>query len=127
LEAALGCEDAGRVDEDELRLVLDDDAEDARARRLHLGRDDRHLGADELVDERRLAGIGGADQGLIAAARRLGRAHDRASTAASAAAAAAASAARFDEPLAVAGASPSTVTVMVKVRRCAGPVVPMVL
>jgi hypothetical protein len=46
---------------------------------------------------------------------------------ASAAAAAAASAARFDEPLAVAGTSPSTVTVMVKVRRCAGPVVSTVL
>jgi len=38
-----------------------------------------------------------------------------------------ASLASRDTLAAVAGASPSTVTVMVKVRRCAGPVVPTVL
>ena len=57
VEPALGRENAGRVDEDDLRLALDRDAAHLRARRLHLARDDRDLGADERVDQRRLAGV----------------------------------------------------------------------
>ena len=90
------------------------------ARRLHLGRDDRHLAADEHVDQRRLAGIGRADDRDRAAAPR-GLAHALSSSAASAAAAAAVSAARLEAPVAVAGGKPSTPTVMVKRRRWAGP------
>ena len=64
-----GAKDARRVDEDELRVALDRDAADQRARGLHLVRDDRDLGADQRVDQRRLAGIGRADQRDEAAAR----------------------------------------------------------
>ena len=63
VEPALRLEDAGRVDEDDLRLALDGDAAHQRPRRLHLARDDRDLGADERVEQRRLAGIRRADQG----------------------------------------------------------------
>ena len=66
----LRLEDAGRVDEDDLRVVVDGDAAHDGARRLHLVGDDRHLGADQLVDQRRLAGIGRADQGDEAGAGR---------------------------------------------------------
>ena len=59
---------------------IDGDAEQPAAGRLHLGRDDRQLLPDELVEQRRFAGIGRADQRDIAAAafRRsdtLGSAH----------------------------------------------------
>ncbi len=49
--------------------ALDRDAADQRARGLHLVRDDRDLGADQRVEQRRLAGIGRADQRDEAAAR----------------------------------------------------------
>ena len=62
VEPALGREDAGRVDEDDLRRALDGDAAYEGPRRLHLVRDDRDLGADERVEQGRLAGIGRADQ-----------------------------------------------------------------
>ena len=55
---------------DDLRVVLDHDAADQRARGLHLARDDRDLGADQRVDECGLADIGRADQRDEAAARR---------------------------------------------------------
>ena len=45
------------------------------ARRLHLVRDDGDLGADERVDQRRLAGVGRADDGDEAAALVRRRAH----------------------------------------------------
>ena len=61
--------DARRVDQDDLRLVFDDDAADQRARRLHLLRDDGHLGADQRVDQGRLADVRRADQRHEAAAR----------------------------------------------------------
>ena len=61
--------DAGRVDEDELRLAFERDAADERARGLHLARDDGDLGADQRVEQRRFAGIGRADQRDEAAAR----------------------------------------------------------
>ena len=62
-------ENARRVDEDELRAALHRDAAHQRARRLHLGRDDRDLAADQRIDQRRFAGIGRADQRDEAAAR----------------------------------------------------------
>ena len=68
VEPAPRREDAGRVDKDDLRRAFDRDAEQPAARRLRLGRDDRELVADEPVEQRRLAGIGRADQRDIAAA-----------------------------------------------------------
>lgn len=73
VEPTLGQEDAGRVDQDDLRVVLDDDAADQRARGLHLARDDRDLRPDQRVDQRGFADIGRADQCHEAAARRGGR------------------------------------------------------
>ena len=73
VEPALRLEDAGRVDEDDLRAAVRPDHGDAahdRARRLHLVADDGDLGADQPVDQRRLAGVGRADQRDEAAARR---------------------------------------------------------
>ena len=71
VEPAARSENAGRVDVDELRIAFDRDAEKARARRLRLGRDDRQLAANQPVQQGRLAGIGGADQRDITAARRF--------------------------------------------------------
>ena len=53
--------DAGRVDEDDLRLGQRPDADDAVPRRLRLRRDDRDLRADERVQQRRLADVRPAD------------------------------------------------------------------
>src|SRR6185437_13179698 len=63
--------------------------------------------------------LGGAAQRDIAAAARI--AHGATASAARAAAAAAVSAARFEEPEAVAGSCPSTLTLTVKRRRWEGP------
>ena len=70
LEPALGdAEDARRVDQHDLRRgrpsrqVGHGDADHPHARGLHLARDDGDLGADQGVDQRRLAGIGRADDG----------------------------------------------------------------
>ena len=65
-------ENAGRIDEDELRRPFDGDAADERARGLHLGRDDRDLGADECVEQSRFADIRRPDQRHEAAARGRG-------------------------------------------------------
>ena len=65
----LGLVDAGRVDERDLGAGPARHAEDALAGRLRLVRDDRDLLADEGVDERRLAGVGPADDGDLADAR----------------------------------------------------------
>jgi hypothetical protein len=62
VQPALGRENAGRVDEDELGAPRDGDAAQQRARRLHLVRHDRYLAADERVDQRRFADVGRADQ-----------------------------------------------------------------
>ncbi len=69
VEPAAWRENAGRVDEDELRGAFDGDAADQRAGGLHFGRDDGDFGADQRVEQRRLAGIRRADQGDEAAAR----------------------------------------------------------
>ena len=68
IEPALGRKYAWRIDEDELRVAFGRDATHQHARGLHLRRDNGHLGADQRVDERRLADIGRADQRDKAAA-----------------------------------------------------------
>ena len=62
-------EDAGRVHQHDLRRAPHHHGADAEARGLRLGRDDRHLGAGERVDERGLAGVRRAHHGDQAAAR----------------------------------------------------------
>ena len=60
-------ENAGGINEDQLRTVLDGDFADQRARRLHLVRDDADLRTDQRIEQRRFAGVGRADQGDEAA------------------------------------------------------------
>ena len=73
VEPPLRREDAGRIDQDDLGVVVDHDAADQRAGGLHLARDDGDLGADQRIDQRGLADIGRADQRDEAAARRRRR------------------------------------------------------
>ena len=68
VEPALGREDAGRVDQQDLRLAGDRDAHQPGARGLRLGGDDRDLLPDQRIDQGRLAGIGRADHRDEAAA-----------------------------------------------------------
>ena len=63
VEPATRLEDAGRVHEHDLRIVVDGNAADDRACRLHLVADDRDFRTDQPVEQRRLAGIGRTDQG----------------------------------------------------------------
>ena len=58
----LRLEDAGRVDEMICAAPSMAMPRTSDARGLHLARDDRHLGADERIQQGRLAGIGRADQ-----------------------------------------------------------------
>ena len=62
--------ETGRVDEDELRVARGQDAGDAVTRRLRLARGDADLLADQVVEQRRLADVGPADDGDVAAAER---------------------------------------------------------
>ena len=73
IEPSLRHEDAGRIDQDDLGVVVDHDAADQRPGGLHLARDDGDLGADQRIDQRGLADIGGADQRDKAAACRRRR------------------------------------------------------
>ena len=73
VEPSLRHEDAGRIDQDDLGVVVDHDAADQRPGGLHLARDDGDLGADQRIDQRGLADIGGADQRDKAAACRRRR------------------------------------------------------
>ena len=68
VEPAAGRENSRRIDQHDLRLPHHGDAAHQRARRLHLGRDDRHFRSDQRVDQCRLAGVGRADQRDKAAA-----------------------------------------------------------
>ena len=68
VEPAARREDAGGIDEHQLGPAADGDAEDAHAGGLHLRRDDGDLGADQDVQQGRLADIGGAEDGDEAAA-----------------------------------------------------------
>ena len=52
----------GRVEEHDLRVGIVPHAQNARPRRLRLVGDDRQLGADQPVEQRRLAGVGTADE-----------------------------------------------------------------
>ncbi|MNU97351.1 hypothetical protein D3C71_874230 [compost metagenome] len=63
VEPTARLEDAGRVHENDLRILVNGDAAHHGARRLNLVADDRDLGAHQPVDQRRLAGIGRADKG----------------------------------------------------------------
>ncbi|MEJ0009907.1 MAG: hypothetical protein WDN72_04895 [Alphaproteobacteria bacterium] len=61
LEALLRFEQSRHVEEDELRPSLRQHAGDARARRLRLGGDDGDLGAQQRVEQRRFARVGGSE------------------------------------------------------------------
>ena len=71
VEPALRRENARRIDEDDLRRAVERDAAHEGARRLDLARHDRDLGPDQLVQQRRLAGVGRADQRAETATRSL--------------------------------------------------------
>ncbi len=64
--------DAGGVQVDDLAGGTLADPDDPVPRRLRLVRDDRELLADEAVEQRRLAGVGPADEGHEAALHRIG-------------------------------------------------------
>ena len=63
IELAPRAENARRIDENDLGIVMHGNAANDRARRLHLVGDDGNLGADQLVHQGRFAGIGRTDQG----------------------------------------------------------------
>ncbi len=60
---------SGRVDEHNLAALLRHDALDAVSCGLRLGCDDGDLLADQVIEQRRFAGIGAADNGNEASAR----------------------------------------------------------
>ena len=131
VEPALRLEDAGRVDKDDLRAAGrgpdHGNAAHHRARRLHLVADDGNLGADQPVDQGRLAGVGRADERHEAAARRR-RARPAAHRVAGhtpsrnrTAVAAACSASRRLRPSPRPGSSAPMRTVMTKVGAWSGP------
>ena len=62
-ENVLGFVDAGRIDQDDLRVFAIQDSLNAVARGLRLGRNDGDFAADELVDQRRFARVGAAYYG----------------------------------------------------------------
>ncbi len=137
VQPLLGLKDAGRVDKNDLRILRKRDAAHQRTRCLHLARDDRHLGADKLVQQCRFAGVGRADQRHKAAARRFIAgcgviAHAPAPIIVSHrpsrrrnASAAACSAPRLAWPSPLAGVWPFTVTVMMKRGAWSGPLRPV--
>ena len=61
VEPAARRENARRVDQQDLRVAVDRDAHQPRARGLRLGADDRDLLPDQRIDQGRLAGVGRAD------------------------------------------------------------------
>ncbi len=62
-ENVFGFVNAGRIDEDDLRVVAIQDSLDAIAGGLRLRGNDGYFAADELVDERRFACVGAAYYG----------------------------------------------------------------
>src|SRR5205085_3714502 len=119
LDTALGLEQTRGIDEHDLGVAVGCYAANGRSRGLHLVRDDRHLGADEGIDQRRLAGIGRADDGDEAAAS-LQPAHGRVSRSSSTAAANR-SASRLLPPRPCAGCWPLTATSTTNTGACTGP------
>ncbi|MNQ88731.1 hypothetical protein D3C85_1040120 [compost metagenome] len=63
VQTAARRKDAGRVHQNDLGVALDGDAAHGKARGLDLLRDDRDLGARQPVHQRRLAGVGRANDG----------------------------------------------------------------
>jgi hypothetical protein len=63
VEGVARLEEPGGVEEDELRLLVGEDPDDAFARGLRLRGDDREPLADEAIEQGRLAGVGLADEG----------------------------------------------------------------
>src|ERR1700722_10264066 len=117
VEAALGREQAGCVDEHELGLALCENAAHGRAGGLRLAGDDRDLLADQRIDEGRLAGVGRADDGDEPASGLAHVAPQRSRKAC----AAACSAARLELAAPTSGSKPSSATRMTKWGACAGP------
>src|SRR6202020_3652960 len=117
VEAAPGREQAGRVDEHDLRLASGQDPAHGRAGGLRLAGDDRDLLTDQRVDEGRLAGVGRADDGDEPASGLAHVAPQRSRKAC----AAACSAARLELAAPTSGSKPSRVTLMTKWGACAGP------
>src|SRR5690606_19295721 len=106
-------EDAGRIDEDDLRPASHCYAAHDSPGGLHLMADDRDLRPDQLVDERRLAGVGRANQRDEAGAGHFSLAHEAGSafhtpSRTSSPVAALCSASRLERPVASTGARPST-------------------
>ena len=99
-------ENAGRVDQQHLRVALDRDAHQPRARGLRLGADDRDLLPDQRIDQGRLARIGRAEHRDEAEAAHW--------TCCSKASAAAVSASCLLAPSALASPSRGTLTLTVK-------------
>ena len=114
IEPATRIEDAGRIDQQQLCLAFDRDPHQPHPRRLRLGADDRDLLADQRVDQRRLARIGGADHRHEAAAFRHFNCPNNVR-------AASVSASCFDEPVPSASARPGIATSTVKVGAWCGP------
>src|SRR5690606_15525719 len=135
IQPASRLEDTRRIDENDLGRSMGDNAAHQCARRLHLVRDNGNLGADKLVDQRRLAGVRSADEGYEARARFGRRIVGRVTSIGHAApspvshtpsllsiaAAAASSAALRVPPVAFAGAEPDTCTETVKRGCWSGP------
>lgn len=115
VQPTLGSEDAGRIDEDDLRLIERDDAADLGARGLGLVGDDGNLGAHQGIEQGRLAGIRRADQGDEATAG-LSLSHRVSFQTFSRTrnfSAALCSASFFDGPVALVGSKPFKCTAMV--------------
>ena len=100
VEFSFGFEDARRVDQQDLRFALHQNAEHAEAGRLRLRADDRQFRAGQPVQQRRFARVRRADDGREPAA-------GHAVNAPSSASAASRSAARLDEPAPLAAAAPA--------------------
>ncbi len=62
-QTATRAKQAGRVDKDDLGVAFHADAADTGPGGLHLMRDDRDLGPNHPVQQRRFAGIGFTDEG----------------------------------------------------------------
>ena len=106
-------EQAGGVDENQLRIPFDGDATNAGAGGLHLMGHDRHFCADHFVQQRRLARVGLANQGHKACFG--GRVSHDCSTFCNNAAAAACSAWRLEPAVACSDGPEAKRTSMVKI------------
>ena len=129
IKPALGAEDAGRIHKDDLCFAMDRDAAHLRARGLHFARHDGDFRPDQRIEQRRLAGVGRADERDKAAAGLMGLRHDGPrslllSTTPSRVMkvrAAACSARRLEAPSACVGANPEMSTSITNFGACAGP------